>query len=410
VKAKTNQMDKYHVALSFAGEDRDYVEKVAAYLQDRGVRVFYDKFEETKLWGKDLYAYLSNIYQNRAFYTVIFVSEAYRDKAWANHERRAAQARAFRESEEYILPALFDESVEIPGLLKTTGYISLRKLTPQQFAEKVLQKLRENKVFLSAEEKFSYSIEARNDVDFPLSDGSKVAKILTALKTYNWYTQSPAIDEIFALKWTDVTADQIFVLGRNIYQCACGGERKALAVLRGLRAAFAKIPQSVAEHLLNGMFYEAYFNSKGEFRGQDLKDRCLVDLFSIQIVEKYKDSVAFIRHVLSPYRGSLAILPSTTPEIVELKIKIAKKDPPIVTSIKCSGRELLVDRSAISESAFARAWRLSFREFTLETLVDSLSRAWSVPVKQMKIETTSNVSKDAELRLPEQKVIAPPFD
>ena len=41
-------MDKYHIALSFAGEDRDYVEEVANDLRDHGVDVFYDKFEETR--------------------------------------------------------------------------------------------------------------------------------------------------------------------------------------------------------------------------------------------------------------------------------------------------------------------------------------------------------------------------
>jgi hypothetical protein len=111
-------MDKYHVALSFAGEDREYVERVATRLTHFGVKVFYDKFEETKLWGKDLYIYLSDVYQNQAIYTVMFISEAYNKKLWTNHERTSAQARAFSESKEYILPAFFDEAVEVPGVLK----------------------------------------------------------------------------------------------------------------------------------------------------------------------------------------------------------------------------------------------------------------------------------------------------
>ncbi|WP_092123586.1 TIR domain-containing protein [Desulfonatronum thiosulfatophilum] len=94
-------MSKYHIALSFAGEDRDYVDRVATHLRENGVEVFYDKFEETKLWGKDLYTYLTDIYQNRALYTVMFVSEAYKEKLWTNHERQSAQARAFSESQEY---------------------------------------------------------------------------------------------------------------------------------------------------------------------------------------------------------------------------------------------------------------------------------------------------------------------
>jgi len=133
--------EKYHVALSFAGEDRPYVDKVAARLQEAGVLVFYDRFEETNLWGKDLYTYLSDVYQDRALYTVIFVSQAYATKLWTNHERKAAQARAFSESREYLLPAVFDSTVEIPGLLKTTGHIDLSHLAPEDFAGKGIARL-----------------------------------------------------------------------------------------------------------------------------------------------------------------------------------------------------------------------------------------------------------------------------
>ena len=43
----------YDVVLSFAGEDRDYVEKVANKLLYKGIKVFYDNFETVDNWGKD---------------------------------------------------------------------------------------------------------------------------------------------------------------------------------------------------------------------------------------------------------------------------------------------------------------------------------------------------------------------
>jgi hypothetical protein len=99
----TSPKPTYHVAFSFAGEDRDYVEKVAAQLTSDGVNVFYDKYEEVGLWGKDLYAHLKDVYEKRALFTVMFISNHYSDKLWTNHERRAAQARAFAEGDkEYI--------------------------------------------------------------------------------------------------------------------------------------------------------------------------------------------------------------------------------------------------------------------------------------------------------------------
>lgn len=131
---------EFDIALSFAGEDREYVEQVATILKDKGISLFYDKFEEANLWGKNLYDYLSDVYRNKALYTIMFISENYNKKLWANHERQSMQSRAFQENQEYILPAKFDET-EIPGLLPTIGYISLKDKSPENFAEIICTKL-----------------------------------------------------------------------------------------------------------------------------------------------------------------------------------------------------------------------------------------------------------------------------
>ena len=131
---------EYHVALSFAGEDREYVDQVAGFLRRSGVVVFYDKYEQVDLWGKDLYEHLSDVYQNKARYTVMFVSKMYAEKLWARHERKNAQARAFREHREYILPARFDDT-EVPGLPDTVGYLDLRSMQPSDLAKAICEKL-----------------------------------------------------------------------------------------------------------------------------------------------------------------------------------------------------------------------------------------------------------------------------
>jgi TIR domain len=131
---------EFDIALSFAGEDRPYVDRVAKLLRDEKVKVFYDLFEEEKLWGKDLYEYLTEIYRDKSLFTIMFISKDYNRKLWTNHERRAMQARAFKESQEYILPARFDNT-EIPGFLGTTGYVSLRDRDPKSFVKMILKKL-----------------------------------------------------------------------------------------------------------------------------------------------------------------------------------------------------------------------------------------------------------------------------
>lgn len=138
-----NRIYKYDIALSFAGEDRGYVEKVADYLYSKGVRVFYDMYEQVELWGKDLYLYLTDIYKNEAQYCIIFISKHYKQKLWTSHEKKAAFARAFQSNTEYILPARFDDT-EITGIDSTIGYIDLRTTAPKTLAEYAIKKLRNN--------------------------------------------------------------------------------------------------------------------------------------------------------------------------------------------------------------------------------------------------------------------------
>jgi hypothetical protein len=131
---------EYDVCLSFAGEDRSYVDCVAAELRQRGVRPFYDRYEKVALWGKDLYEHLDWVYRVAARYCVVFASRSYAAKVWPSHERRSAQARALEENCEYILPARFD-GTEIPGLRATVGYIDLEETAPSELADLIVEKI-----------------------------------------------------------------------------------------------------------------------------------------------------------------------------------------------------------------------------------------------------------------------------
>jgi len=134
----------YEIVLSFAGEDRNYVEKVAAHLRDHDVRCFYDKYENVTLWGKDLAEHLDKVYRSARF-CVMFISTHYAEKLWPNHERRSALARAVEEKGEYILPARFD-GTKVPGICHTLGYVDLRSKTPEELGNMILRKLgREHK-------------------------------------------------------------------------------------------------------------------------------------------------------------------------------------------------------------------------------------------------------------------------
>ena len=138
---KQNKIYEYDVALSFAGENREYVEEVAIFLKDFGVKVFYDNFKQDEIWGKNLFEYLQDIYQNKAKYTIVFISNQYKNKKWTRHEYRSAQVRALNEIEqEYILPVKFDDT-ELPGLNENLAYVSAKNKTPKEIADFFINKI-----------------------------------------------------------------------------------------------------------------------------------------------------------------------------------------------------------------------------------------------------------------------------
>lgn len=157
-------MYDYDVTLSFAGEDRDYVEKIAFILRDRGIKVFYDKYKTGDLWGKDLYQHLNNIYKNKAEYCVIFISKYYKEKLWTRHELKSAQSRAFQENKEYILPIMLDDTKlsEIEGFNDTTGFVKSCDFSCIEIVNMIEDKLSGANIFLDCrdmKELFKQAIE-----------------------------------------------------------------------------------------------------------------------------------------------------------------------------------------------------------------------------------------------------------
>ncbi|MEH2960541.1 TIR domain-containing protein [Candidatus Merdisoma sp. JLR.KK006] len=139
---------EYKVALSFAGEQRDYVEKVSKELTRLNVKHFYDYKEQVDLWGKNLIQYLDSVYFEKALYFVPFISAEYVEKVWTRLEVSSALDRNKNESrpnfQQYILPVRFDDT-RVPGLVGSIAYIDARKSTPRELARMIYEKLNGNK-------------------------------------------------------------------------------------------------------------------------------------------------------------------------------------------------------------------------------------------------------------------------
>ena len=125
-----NDIKNYEVALSFAGEQRDYVEAVANELTSLGIFPFYDGFEEERimLWGRNLSEVLNEVYERKSSNVVMFISKEYVEKAWPTHERRSAISGAVQKGTQLLL-VRFDDT-PVPGLPADIQYQSASEFTP----------------------------------------------------------------------------------------------------------------------------------------------------------------------------------------------------------------------------------------------------------------------------------------
>ncbi len=161
---------KYEVVLSFAGEQRDYVEKVAVRLKELNIKYFYDLDETVNLWGKNLSQYLDQIYYKDALYFIPFISKDYVDKIWTKLEFSSALDRnmntKLNEFQQYILPVRF-ENIRVPGLQDSIGYIEANNYSPIQLAELIYAKVRgmNEKKDYKSDDKRNNTIRIKNIFD-----------------------------------------------------------------------------------------------------------------------------------------------------------------------------------------------------------------------------------------------------
>jgi hypothetical protein len=118
---KIDYTQEYDVALSFAGEDREYAESLYDALQDQGHTVFYDREEQARSLGVDVEQYLGPFYESGCRYVVVVLGESYGRKRWTIFESSKFKPRIERGEvipiwSRAVAPSLFDEMGSRGGL------------------------------------------------------------------------------------------------------------------------------------------------------------------------------------------------------------------------------------------------------------------------------------------------------
>ncbi|GAB7023793.1 PIN domain-containing protein [Salidesulfovibrio brasiliensis] len=235
-------------------------------------------------------------------------------------------------------------------------------------------------------EEDSYSERAIKDSLYTISEDDELDSVIEDLKTINWHTQNPAISKVRNLavhcSHENYSKDQWFVLGRNIYQSACGNAFKAVEFIESLHSTLESYPEDVPMHIFNGMLFEVYFDSNGEFRGDNLKDRLIGQLAKLQRYEKFSECFEFIHDRLGDFAKDVVFVPRHPPEGVTLRLNFTAGTPPQIDSIQTeSGMELLVEEEEIF-SPFS-----SNHEYDIISFSKKLRERYHIPKSQMELDS-----------------------
>jgi len=111
----------YDFALSFAGEDRPFAERVAFHLEDLGFVVFYDLNEQHRIIARDLEEFLGPIYASGARLVAAILGPRYGERRWTRFESEHFRERFDRGQVIPIWstkapPTAFDRTRDIGGL------------------------------------------------------------------------------------------------------------------------------------------------------------------------------------------------------------------------------------------------------------------------------------------------------
>src|ERR1017187_6279757 len=136
---------RFRVALSFPGEHRARVERIAEVLAGKLGRekVLYDKWYAAEFARPNLSVYLPDLYRRESDLIVIFLCNEY-EKEWCGLEWRACLDLLKRKEYGRLMLLRFDDA-EISGVYSIDGYLDISKMGDEAVAASILERLGEGR-------------------------------------------------------------------------------------------------------------------------------------------------------------------------------------------------------------------------------------------------------------------------
>lgn len=228
-----------------------------------------------------------------------------------------------------------------------------------------------------------YGEHAIADSRYKHTSKGAIYKIISDLKSHDWYSQNPAIKKIKSFDFNSSSKDDLFVLGRNIYQAACGSANDAISFVNNLNFLLSRFEFNYSFHILNGILFEIYFDSNGRYR-QNFKSNYIDEVFELEETEPFNKCFSFIKQALGPYLKTLFYVPSTARRIsVDIVCVDLEEDLQAVQEVFYEGDNVLYDEAG---SEYYDPTRDRFmRTRSKDDFVEKLSQAMATPRSKLKV-------------------------
>lgn len=136
---------RFVVALSFPGEHRSFVARVANQLaaQFGKERILYDRFHEAEFARPNLDNHLQNLYHDESELVVVFLGRDYERKQWPGVEWRAIRDIIKQKKDTSVMFVRLDSGA-VSGNLPIDGYVDAGR-SPTKIARLIIERLRISK-------------------------------------------------------------------------------------------------------------------------------------------------------------------------------------------------------------------------------------------------------------------------
>lgn len=220
-----------------------------------------------------------------------------------------------------------------------------------------------------------YMNTALSDKDFLFDETSHLGSIIKSLKFYNWESQNKGIDMLKIYLATTIenslyNRSALFVIGRNIYQAACGNAFKAISFVKDLKSEMKNVDDFVNRSILDGCIYEVYFDSLNNYRSSGCKGYYISSLYEYLQDSKNERSLDFIRNALKvPKENYICYLPIYSQKVL---VKLEGKRERNLLKVS----KIIIDNSILDYKSYGSVF---FSSMHLSQLVETLSILFAIP-------------------------------